>query len=106
MKNEGMKSLLDVLGGIAAFLTVAVYLVLIIHGNWAFLPESVYNVLVVVRAWAPLVVVAITGLEFVSTKGFVLKLIFIIAMVAVVIFMFFPGTWDQFVGIVNGAVGA
>ncbi len=106
MKNEGLKSLLDILGGIAAFLTVAVYLVLIIHGNWAFLPEKVYNVLVVIRTWAPLVVVAITGLEFVSTKGFILKLIFLIALAGIVIFMFFPGTWNAFVGIVNGAVGA
>lgn len=107
MKNEGLKNLLDVVGGIAAFLTVFVYLVLIIAGQgWFTLPDTVLNILNVCKTWAPLVVVAITGLEFVSNKNFIIKLIFIIAVAAVVIFMFFPATWTQFVGIVNGAVGA
>lgn len=97
-----MKKILDWVGGVAAFLTAAVYIVLIIHGNWAFLPEAVYNVLVVVRTWAPLVVVAIVGLEFVSDKPFIVKLIFYVMVAGVVIFMFFPNTWEGFVGIVNG----
>ncbi len=99
-----MKKLLDWIGGVAAFLTVVVYVLLMVHGNWAFLPEAVYNILVVVKFWAPLAVVAIVGLEFVSNKPFIVKLIFYIMVAGVVIFMFFPGTWNQFVGIVNGAI--
>lgn len=105
MKNEGLKNILDIISGIAAFLTVFVYLVLIIAGQgWFTLPASVANILEICRTWAPLVVVAITGLEFVSNKNLIIKLLFLVALAGVVIFMFFPATWDKFVGIVNGAV--
>ncbi len=105
MKNEGLKTLLDIIGGIAAFLTVFVYLALIIAGQgWFTLPAAVLNILNVCKTWAPLVVVGITGLEFVSNKNLIVKLLFLVALAGVVVFMFFPDTWTQFVGIVNGAV--
>lgn len=97
-----MKKILNWIGGVAAFLTVAVYILLIVHGNWAFLPEGVYNVLMVIKAWAPLIVVAIVGLEFVSDKPFIVKLLFYVMVAGVVIFMFFPDTWQGFVGVING----
>ncbi len=99
-----MKKLLDWVSGVAAFLTVVVYVLLMVNGNWSFLPETVYNILVVIQVWAPLVVVALAGLEFVSNKPFIVKLIFYVMVAAVVIFMFFPATWNNFVGIVNGAI--
>ena len=105
MKSEGLKAILNIIGGIAAFLTVFVYLTLIIAGQgWFTLPATVTNILEVCRTWAPLVVVAITGLEFVSNKNFIIKLLFIVAVAGVVIFMFFPATWSEFVGLVNGAI--
>lgn len=96
-----MEKFLDWLGGICAFLTVLVYALLIIHSNWAFLPASVVNILAILRTWAPLVVVGITGLEFTRGKSLLLKLIFYILVAVVVIFMFFPATWDQFVGFLS-----
>ena len=106
MKNEGLKTLLDIVGGIAAFLTVFVYLALIIGAQgWFEFPTEVTNILEICRTWAPLVVVAITGLEFVSNKNFIIKILFLVALAGVVIFMFFPGTWVKFVGLVNGAIG-
>jgi len=101
-EKSQMKKTLDLLGGIAAFLTVAVYAVLIIHSNWNFLPESLLNVLLVCRTWAPLVVVVITGLEFTRGKSFIFKLLFYALVAVVVVSMFFPETWNEFVGIVNG----
>lgn len=100
-EDNGMKGLLDVLGGICAFLTVAVYAVLLIHANWAFLPNSIYNVLVVCKVWAPLIVVVITGLEFTRGKSIIFKIIFYALVAAVVVSMFFPDTWAQFVGLIN-----
>ena len=100
-EQTGLKPLLDLLGGICAFLTVAVYAVLIINANWAFLPESIFNVLTVAKVWAPLIVVVITGLEFTRGKSLITKLIFYALVACVVISMFFPDTWAEFVGIVN-----
>ena len=101
-ENNGVvKKTLNLLGGLAAFLTVAVYAVLIIHANWAFLPDNIFNILVVCKTWAPLVVVVIVGLEFTRGKSFIFKLLFYVLLAAVVVSMFFPDTWNQFVGIVN-----
>lgn len=101
--KEVRKQVLSVIGCLAAALTVIVYLVLCIDSAWPFIdPTSfIYNVLVVVRTWAPLVVVGITCFEFVADKGLIMKLVFYIAIALVVIFMFFPSTWSNFVGIVN-----
>ncbi|MBQ9790073.1 MAG: hypothetical protein IJW24_00575 [Clostridia bacterium] len=100
--KNGAKNLLDWLGGVAAFLTVAVYAVLLIHANWAFLPETLFNILVVCKTWAPLVVVALVGLEFTRGKGLITKLLFYALLAAVVVNMFFPDTWNEFVGVING----
>jgi len=102
--KSGLKKILDVLGGICAFLTIAVYVLLLIDANWAFLPDSIYNILVVCRTWAPLVVVVIVGLEFTRGKSFITKLIFYILLAAVIVSMFFPDTWNDFVGLINSKV--
>ncbi|MBQ7579216.1 MAG: hypothetical protein IJT25_01650, partial [Clostridia bacterium] len=67
-ERSGMKLALDWLGGICAFLTVVVFVMLVIHAKWAYLPDEVLNVLLVIKTWEPLVVVGITGLEFTSGK--------------------------------------
>lgn len=102
--KEVRKQVLSCIGCIAAALTILVYLVLCIDSAWEFIPATsfVYNVLIIIKTWAPLIVVGITGLEFVADKNLVIKLVFYIAIALVVIFMFFPSTWSGFVGVVNG----
>lgn len=100
-ESSAPKLLLDWLGGIAAFLTVAVYGVLVINAKFNFLPVNILNILAVAKTWAPLIVVAITGLEFTSGKSFIAKLIFLILCAVVVLSMFFPETWENVVGVVK-----
>lgn len=97
------KQVLSCIGSLAAALTIVVYLVLCINSTWEFIDSTsfVYSVLVIVRTWAPLIVVGITGLEFVSNKNLLIRLVFYIAIALVVVFMFFPDTWTNFVGIVE-----
>lgn len=101
--KEVRKQILSCIGCVAAAITILTYLVLCIHSTWPFIDESsfIFNVLMVVKTWAPLIVVGITGLEFVSDKNIVVRIIFYIAIALVVIFMFFPSTWSNFVGIVD-----
>lgn len=105
-EKSGMKIALDWLGGIAAFLTVVVYVLLIIHAKWAFLPDSVYNVLAVIKTWAPLIIVGITGLEFTSGKSIFFKILFLLLCAIIVVSMFFPETWEKVVGLVNTNSGS
>lgn len=101
--KEVRKQVLSCIGCVAAAITILTYLVLCIHSQWAFIDETsfIFNVLMVVKTWAPLIVVGITGLEFVSDKNFIVRIVFYIAIALVVICMFFPGTWANFVGIVS-----
>ncbi len=100
-EKSGMKIALDWIGGIAAFLTVIVYVLLIIHAKWAFLPDAVYNVLAVIRTWAPLAVVGIVGLEFTSGKSIIFKILFLLLCAVIIISMFFPETWEKVVGLIG-----
>ena len=101
--KEVRKQILDVIGMLAAAVTILVYLVLCINATWEFIPADsfVMNVVRVIQTYAPLVVVGLVGLEFVSTKNLVTKIVFYVAIAIVVVFMFFPSTWDNFVGLVD-----
>ncbi len=103
--KEVRKQILDVIGGICAAITVITYLVLCIHSQWNFIDETtlVFKVLLVIKTWAPLIVVGITGWEFVAQKGLLMRILFYVAVGLIVISMFFPGTWNQFVGLVDSA---
>ena len=101
--KEVRKQILDVLGGIAAVVTVLAFVALRIDAQWNFIESStmLYTVLLYIERWAPLVVVAITGWEFASTRGLLFRVIFYVAVALVVVCMFFPNTWTQFVGLVE-----
>ncbi len=101
--KEVRKQILSCIGNVAAAITILVYLALCINSTWTFIDSGsfIYNVLQVIKTWAPLVVVGITGLEFVSTKSLLVRIVFYVAIAAVVVFMFFPDTWNNFVGIIE-----
>ena len=102
MNKEQSKKFFDAIGMLAAVITIIAYLLLAINAQWPFIDNgSILNVLKVVSVYAPLVVVALTGLEWVSDKSFLVRIIFYAAIALVVISMFFPETWNQFVGLVE-----
>lgn len=96
------KQIFDVISGIAAVVTILVYLVLCINATWQFIPAGslVYNILQVIKAWAPLIVVALVGIEAFADKHIALRIILYVIIAAVVIFMFFPNVWNNFVGLI------
>ena len=103
MGKEENRKFFDAIGMFAAVITIIAYLLLAINAQWEFLGSVpvVYNILVVIRAYAPLVVVALVGLEWVAGRSFLIRIIFYAAIALIVISMFFPGTWTQLVGLVQ-----
>ena len=97
------RQIFDVVGCISAIVTVIVYLVLCINANWAFIPEGsfILNILNLIKTFAPLVVVGLVGIEFMADKHWVFRIIFYIMLGLIVLMMFFPSTWTQFVGVVQ-----
>ncbi len=101
--KEVRKQILDCIGCIAAIVTILTYLLLCINSAWPFLDSAnfIYKVLLAIKTWAPLIVVGVVGWEFVADKSLVIRILFYAAIALIVIFMFYPGVWDQFVGIVK-----
>ena len=106
--KEVRKQILDCIGCVAAAVTIVTYLLLCINSAWPFIDGAsfVMKVLLIVKTWAPLIVVGIVGWEFVADKNIVFRVIFYVAVALVVVFMFFPSTWSQFVGIVNNTTNS
>ncbi len=102
-EKESRKQFFDILGMTCAIITVIAYLVLVINAQWQFLGEVdwLYNILVIIQTYAPLVVVALVGLEFVANKSFLVRIIYYVAVALIVISMFFPSTWQYLVGLVG-----
>lgn len=101
--KEVRKQILDCIGGIAAIVTVIAFVVLRIDAQWDFIASSalIFKILLYIERWAPLVVVAITGWEFVSTRGLLFRILFYVCVGLIVVCMFFPSTWNNFVGLVG-----
>lgn len=96
-----MEKVFDVLGEIIAFLAVVVMALLIINATFDFLPTTIVNILTVVQTFVGLVLIAVVGFEATIKRNFLIRLIFYILVAIIVIFMFFPGTWENLIGIIN-----
>lgn len=90
--SKTFEIVVDKLGEFIAFFTVALIAFLYINDFFKLIPNAdIVNILKTIREFAILAVVALAGLEFVITKGFLLFLIYAGLVAVAVIFMFFPG---------------
>lgn len=94
--KKGLSGFFDILGEILAFLTIIVYAVFVANANWEFISNpDILNILALVRFYAPLVLVCIVGLEFAVKRSLVVQIVVYALIAAVIIFQFFPATWDS-----------
>lgn len=100
VKGNGMADLLGLLAETIAFFTIILYLVLVINANWTFITgDSLLNVLNALRIYAPLALLLVVGLQVTSKQPFFVRVIFYIAIAVIIVFQFFPATWENFVGL-------
>lgn len=99
-----LEKVFDFLGEIIAFLVIAIWAVYIIDTNFVFLPEVLRNIFAYVRYWGLLVLVAVEGFECTIKRNIIIRLIFYILLAVVVIFSFFPDTYNMLIAYVPGAV--
>ena len=103
MSKESRKSfekVLDVLGEIIAFLAVALLALIIINAKFDFIPEKIAGILSVCKEWVGLVLIAVVGLEATIKRNILIRIIFYLLVAVVVVFMFFPSTFDYLTGLV------
>lgn len=93
----------DIIGEILAVLLVLVYAALIINANFSFIPEgTIMNILEIARTYGSLLLVAIVGLEAMSKRNLIFQIIFLALLALIVVFIFFPGTYENLINIVKG----
>ena len=92
----------DIIGEILAVVLVLVYVVLILNANFSFIPEGVFlNILEILRTYGSLILVGVVGLEAMSKRNLVFQIIFIALLVLIVVFLFFPGTYENLINLVK-----
>lgn len=100
VKGNGLGDILGLLAETIAFFTIILYLVLVINANWTFInPGSLLNILNALKVYAPLALLLVVGLQVTSRQPFTIRIIFYLAIAAIIIFQFFPATWENFVGL-------
>ena len=100
--GNGFADILGLLAETIAFFTIVLYLVLLINANWAFITSaSIMNVLTVLKFYAPLALLLVVGLQVTSRQPFFIRIIFYSAIALIVVFQFFPGTWNNFIQLVK-----
>ncbi len=98
-----MKKFFDVLGGILAVVLVLVFVVLLINANFPFIPANswIMMVLDVLRNYGALALIGIVGLEAISKWHWIFKILFLLCLALIVIFLFFPGTYANLIGMIK-----
>ena len=98
-ETNGSKMLFDMIAKIIALVLLLTYVAIIVDKYIPFIEN--YDILVkvigYVLIYAPLALIIATGAEAVADKTFVTKLIFLILAVAVALFQFMPGTFENIV---------
>ncbi len=99
--REKLEKVFDVLGEILAFVTAVVWVLVIIHQNFNFLPQKMVDIFNVSRTWLLLALVAVVGLEATIKRNILVRIFFYLLLAVLIIFHFFPGTYDYLIGLVK-----
>lgn len=102
VKGNGFADILGLLAETIAFFTIVLFLVLLINANWAFISNpGIMNVLNILKFYAPLALLLVVGLQVTSRQPFFIRIIFYSAIALIIVFQFFPGTWNNFIQLVK-----
>jgi hypothetical protein len=82
------EKLFDILGEIAAFLTIALIAALFLNARYNFIPADTVSVLETIREYAILGTLVIVGLEFACKKGIIVFALYAALAVVAIIYSF------------------
>lgn len=96
-----LKKLFDLLGKVIAVSLVVIWVLLLVNAQWAFLPAWLFNIFSICKEYGTLVLLGVVGLEAMSDKPFIFRVIFYALCAIIVIFLFFPGTYANLISLVK-----
>ena len=98
---KGLEKVFDIIGEILAVVLVIVFALLILDANFHFLPDTVLNIFTVNKEYGALILIAVVGCEAMSKRNFLFQIIFLALVALIVIFLFFPGTYDNLIHLIK-----
>ena len=97
-----MEKFWDILGEILAVMLVIVYAVLIINANFNFIPAGIImQILEILRNYGSLALVGVVGMEAMSKRNIIFKILFLALCALIVVFLFFPDTYANFINLIQ-----
>ena len=98
---KNTEKLWDVLGEIIAVILVVTYAVMIINANFNFIQNAtLLYILDIIRTYGSLVLIGVVWLEAISKRNFIFQIVFLALCAIIVVFMFFPGTYANLIGLI------
>lgn len=92
----------DVLGEILAIVLVITCAIWIIDLTFPFIHnQTILNIIDFIRSYGTIALVGVVGLEAMSRRNFILQILFISLFALIIIFSFFPETFQEIVGIIE-----
>ncbi len=96
---KSMEKIWDTLGEILAVILVVAYAVLILNATLQFITnETVLFILDILRNYGTLALIGVVGMEAMCKRCLALKIVFFVFCSVIVVFLFFPATYDNFIG--------
>lgn len=93
----------DIIGEIVAVLMVVIYIVALANAVWGFLDSVpvVAKIIDIAMHYGALLLVAVVGLEAMVKRNIVLRIVFYACLAIIVLFLFFPATYENLIGLVK-----
>lgn len=95
--KNSLSKVFDVIGEVLAVVYVVVFALLLIDAQWPFISnvDWLYAVFKGIWFYGAFVIAAIVGLEAMVKRNFLFFIIFLALLAICVIFIFFPGTYEN-----------
>jgi len=103
--KKTLSKICDILGQILAVVLVVVFVLLIIDANFPFISKSVvaHNIMYGILHYGTLLLIAVVGLEAMFKRNIVFLIIFLLMLALIIIFLFFPGTYENLFNLIKKA---
>ncbi len=105
--GESLSKVFDVITKILAFLVIVAYVIFAINANWTFVDNEIaLKVINAFMYYGPLVICGLVLVEFAIKRNILIQIVIYLLIALVIIFQFFPDTFNTMVGSITDATSA
>lgn len=101
--KEGLERFFDIVGKILASILIITWIVFVTNCTWHYLDgiPVLLKIVLGIKEYGSLLLMGIVGAEAAAKRNIVWKIVFIVLVAIIVIFQFFPGTYEYLLGLIR-----